>query len=583
MAWRLEIHHIGLDRRGDATLILAINDGMGANQAVQRRSMLIDGGMHLEHAFVDNYIQAQMGVVAGAAVPPLDVMVVTHYDVDHFRGITSLLRLGGAAGPPNIYDNVIIFDQGFSAGSTDNSYLVYLQNVALRGARTRVTRNVLGLAAVPPVPPAPPGGWQASNWLLNDEIMWTNGAGAPVTPAALLGAVAGTNLNPPTVTCVAVNQFVQGAVGRQTGGVLGAERLKNEHSLGFIVQFNHFRYFIAGDLETAEEDAVQNHVNPADDLTNRVIAIHASHHGGNTSTSRAFVDRLKADAAFISCGNANQHVHPSQEVCNVLEGYPWAALAHPAEPPPSPDRPVYYYLTGYQVINIPPNLPQSYGDPNVSIVAGDPQAVPRVPGHIVLRVSLPQSQNDQRGEFYFGVREATRCAAQRAGATAINATAIGVAAANAIDAAGIDSRLQAVQAAVTAAANAAGAGGAVIAAANAAATAEASGVGPSGVNYSAGTIANHTAVQTIGNGGTQIEAAAAGAAAGAAFASGARHDAANATRDACLGANVAALAALNARLQCFLAIVVAVGVGLFNVELHDYFTAVNPYNTTHYG
>jgi hypothetical protein len=579
MAWRLEIHHIGLNGTGDATLILAINDGVGPNQMAQVRSMLIDGGELGEHAFVNNYITATLAGLLGGV--PLDVMVVTHYDIDHFNGIRGLLNLGGAWGGPNIYDNVIIFDQGYSEGSTDVSYLLYINAINLRGARARVTERVYGRAIPPPVPPPPAAGpWFAPNWLLNDEIMWTNGAGAAVTPAALLGAPPGINANPPTVTCIAANQFVQGVAGRNGG--MGTD-LKNEHSLGFIVQFNNFRYYIAGDLETAQENQVQLLLNPANDLAGRVVAIKTSHHGGNTSTSRAFLDRLKPDAAFISCGNANHHSHPAQEVVNVLDGYPWAAVPPAAPPPPSPHRPISYYLTGYQAIAPPP--PLSYGDPDVSRVAGDPTIFPRIPGHVVLTVSTAQSQSDQRGESYVGVREAARWAARGTGVADVNAVPIGVAAANAFAGAGINSRLAAVQAAAVAAATAAGAGGGVSAAANLAATNAATGLGLGGLNYTSLTIARHTAVQTLANGGTPAQAAVAGAAAGAAFSSGERNNASQATLQALLGVGVLGLAAVMPGVNCGNAITNAAGGGLFNVSFHDYFRlpGAGPQNITHTG
>lgn len=566
MAWRLEIHHIGLNRRGDATLILAINDGMGANQLPQVRSMLIDGGMDLEHAFVNNYIQARLGVVAGAAVPPLNVIVVTHYDVDHFNGITGLLQLGGAGGAANIYNNVIIFDQGFSEGSSDNSYLNYRAAIALRGARSRVTRNVLGTTNIAP-PYVPPGGWQAANWLLNHEIMWTNPLGNAVTPAALLAAPPGTNLNPPRVTCFAANQYVQGAAG--TFGGHSAD-LKNEHSLGFIVEFNNFRYYIAGDLESPQEDQLRLFLNPTDDLAGRVVAIKASHHGGNTSTSQAFLDRLRPDAAFISCGNVNQHLHPAQQVVNVLDGYLWGGAPHAAAPPPSSRRPVPYYLTGYYVPGPPP---LSHGAPDISYTAGDPSSAPRIPGHIVLTVTEAQSLNDQRGESYFGVREAVRWAARGTGVLEPAATGIGTAAANAFAGAGLNTRQAAAQTAAQAAAVAAGATAATGLAASFAAGHAMSGAGPGGANYDAQTIANYTAAQTLlpAAGGNQTQAAVAGAAAGAAFASGEKHWAQSATSRGLIGSGIALMPAINASLNCFSAITLAVGVGLFNVSFNDYF------------
>src|SRR5262245_35576425 len=292
MVWRLEIRNIGLDRKGDATLIRAINDGVGPNQAQQYRSVLIDGGLNTDSARVDGYLATALVDAAGNALP-LDVIVVTHYDIDHFRGVTDLLNLPGT---PR-YNNTIIFDQGFSVGSSNNAYRNYVAAIASRGQRSRVTGNVLGLQLIPFYPPAPAGGWEASETLLGDEIMWTNTAGAARTPAALLGAAAGTNLNQPTITCIAVNQYVvppHGQAAVRHGGA-GAD-LRNQHSLGFIVQFNNFKFYIAGDLERAQEDAATE-LNAANDLAGRVSAIHASHHGGVTSTSRAFLNRLKPAAA----------------------------------------------------------------------------------------------------------------------------------------------------------------------------------------------------------------------------------------------------------------------------------------------
>ena len=43
-----------------------------------------------------------------------------------------------------------------------------------------------------------------------------------------------------------------------------------------------------------------------------------SHHGSVTSSSEAFLDKIKAEVAVISCGMPNKYNHPRQEVLTRL-------------------------------------------------------------------------------------------------------------------------------------------------------------------------------------------------------------------------------------------------------------------------
>src|SRR5579863_5784509 len=95
MPWTLRIVHIDLESSGDATLIIAHD-----TTSLVTRSALVDGGRAGNVAKVHNTILAQV-------VNPLNIMVVTHYDDDHLKGITSLLNNANA-----IYANPRIYDQG---------------------------------------------------------------------------------------------------------------------------------------------------------------------------------------------------------------------------------------------------------------------------------------------------------------------------------------------------------------------------------------------------------------------------------------------------------------------------------------
>ncbi len=407
MAWHLEIHHIHLLRTGDATLIVAQEVPPLAGAVAIRRSMLIDGGLRAYAATVDAYVAARLGVGG-----QLNVMVCTHYDGDHMGGLTDLLLI------PGRYNNTFIYDQGWPQAQ-DNPYIYYVRAIngighagpvaGLAGGagRTRVTAAVRsdgvamgGMPAGLGVGPAAPLGAPASinlapQWLLTGaapaDPLW-NGFGAPIPVGA------------PTTEFVAANRYVATFGGGIVGpiGPLGiGAALKNRKSLALLVTFGTFRYFVAGDLETPQEDQARLMLNNANNAAGRVLAFKTSHHGGNTSTSRLFVNQLRPDAAILSCGTVNQHNHPAQQTINVLDGYPPLPGAHGPVPPQPPNRPVDNYLTGFQVVGPPP---LTFGG-DVSMTAGDPNAgPPAIPGDIRLTVTNAQSLVAVQGAVYNAAR-----------------------------------------------------------------------------------------------------------------------------------------------------------------------------------
>ncbi|WP_433345416.1 ComEC/Rec2 family competence protein [Micromonospora sp. CA-111912] len=444
MTWSLEIHHIDLVGSGDSTLIVARDDGVGGGHAAQIRTVLIDGG-RLGHATrIDGYLTAAVPEFANGT-DDLDVMVVTHYDADHMGGVRGLL----ARRNTQLYDNVLIFDQGEPVNADEDPYLLYVNAIARPGtARTRVTRNVSsdttpvhkqraaqwlfagpvpgvrtppvmfgggvpvplgGNAAIAP-PPAlvAPGGaviapftlanWWHPYWLVGREILWTDAAGEPLnspTPAA----------PPPTIICIAANRFVRNGAATATyrsGGMLTPpEQTKNEKSLAFEVRFGNFRYYIGGDIEAMQEQSVSAYLNPVDSVAQRVHIVKASHHGANTATTRAFVDRMRPEVVLISCGTRNQFSHPADRTVGILEGYAGATPAPPA--PAAPGRAVPSYLTGYQVRGTPLVPPQSRGGPT-SRTAGS-QIPPMAQGNLRVDVSQVQADRDARGLWAVSLAE----------------------------------------------------------------------------------------------------------------------------------------------------------------------------------
>lgn len=311
MAWNLEIHHIDVGQ-GDSTLIIA-RDINGFGMVVQERAALVDGGTYAKGLDVHDY------VINTANLNQVDVVVATHYDVDHFGGLRRILGHG-----TNVYDNALIFDQGEPGqvsvkrsrgpggfvqhiSNRELDYTNYLTAITSRGARNRVTAHVS--CAPPSTHMTQLAGWQPPNWLLGDELLWYGG----VPP---VGA--------PTITCIAVNQYVDGVGGPFTSGM--AVDPKNEKSLALLIDFNNFRYYLGGDIESTQEARIAQRLNPANNALGRVLAMKVSHHGSDRSTAATFVNRLRPSAAFVSCGFDNTHQHPRQVVLQSLENC--ATLQH---------------------------------------------------------------------------------------------------------------------------------------------------------------------------------------------------------------------------------------------------------------
>lgn len=334
MAWNLQIHHIDVGQ-GDSTLIVAREIPPLLGVAPLVRSVLIDGGLAGQAGTVHNYITG----AAGANLAALNVLVVTHYDQDHFNGVSQLVRSNAVT-----YDNTIFFDQGWPGGGLENPYINYVRAINGRNpggalnavfggiapaGRARVTNRILswgvaptlgalaGYAGTAGVPAGVPGSInQPANWLVGREVMWTNGAGAPT--AALWGGMGapapGTAGGPPSLLCIAANERVLqpggGTVNIPSGLNPNSARGKNARSLVFLLRFEGFHYYIGGDILSQQEDNVAGIGNYLVNVAPAAIPVHAmkaSHHGSGESTSNAFLGQLQPNGVFISCGTGNNH------------------------------------------------------------------------------------------------------------------------------------------------------------------------------------------------------------------------------------------------------------------------------------
>ena len=84
----------------------------------------------------------------------------------------------------------------------------------------------------------------------------------------------------------------------------------NNDSLVLYVTKGDFEALFTGDLEEAGERAI---LGEYPNLTN-VDVLKAGHHGSKTSSTEAFVERLRPALAIFSAGKNNRYGHPHEEV-----------------------------------------------------------------------------------------------------------------------------------------------------------------------------------------------------------------------------------------------------------------------------
>lgn len=85
---------------------------------------------------------------------------------------------------------------------------------------------------------------------------------------------------------------------------------KNGQSLVLLLEYGTFRMLLTGDMEEEGEKQILEEGT----LENPVTILKAGHHGSKTSSSQAFLELIRPEAAVLSYGEGNSYGHPSEEV-----------------------------------------------------------------------------------------------------------------------------------------------------------------------------------------------------------------------------------------------------------------------------
>jgi competence protein ComEC len=224
---------------GDAILV----------QAPGNHALLVDGGGTYDGRF-DIGARVIAPVLWDRWIRRFDLVAMTHPQVNHARGLVSVLRL---------FPSAHLLTNGTPLTAD------YLREL-LRVARRRGTRHHRA--------PEGPRRWR-----------W--------------GKLQVTVLAPP-----------EAAEQRRTGWQPSTE---NDRSLVLRLQYGRVRVLLTGDIHQATERWLVRHRR---DL--RADVLHIPHHGSKTSTSPAFVRRVRPAVGIISLGAGNPYGHPRPQVLETL-------------------------------------------------------------------------------------------------------------------------------------------------------------------------------------------------------------------------------------------------------------------------
>ncbi len=91
---------------------------------------------------------------------------------------------------------------------------------------------------------------------------------------------------------------------------------RNGYSTVLEVKYKEYTMLLTGDLDEAGEEYLSKHVLGEG---KKYTLLKVAHHGSKYSTTEAFLEKVKAEYAVISCGKKNRYGHPHDEVLQRLE------------------------------------------------------------------------------------------------------------------------------------------------------------------------------------------------------------------------------------------------------------------------
>jgi len=88
---------------------------------------------------------------------------------------------------------------------------------------------------------------------------------------------------------------------------------ENDNSNVIYLKYNNYKFLFMGDAGIDKEKDILEKYDLKD-----IDVLKVGHHGSNTSSSKAFIDRINPKYSVISVGKNNRYGHPNREVLNNL-------------------------------------------------------------------------------------------------------------------------------------------------------------------------------------------------------------------------------------------------------------------------
>lgn len=148
---------------------------------------------------------------------------------------------------------------------------------------------------------------------LTNGAAWPSPDLGPGVTITILNANGKDTLQVDGVTPVSGDHTAQGGSGPPS---------ENDYSVALKVGYGNWRYATAGDSDgeynTSANGYTYNYIEgKIGPLFGNVDTMRANHHGSDHSSSQAYIDTLKPESVFISCGD-NSYGHPGNRMLNAL-------------------------------------------------------------------------------------------------------------------------------------------------------------------------------------------------------------------------------------------------------------------------
>ena len=310
-------------QQGDATLV----------QTPGGKVITIDGG---ENVMFARFLASRFPDTAPGARQPIDAMIVSHGDADHFGGLPEI-RDSEANGSPRkrfFARPVRVFHNGLVKRPSSTPDLEAFGTTKKSGSRTVITGLESDLTAVPA------GsmnkffqawrkalvGWQADAGQIefrrlargdDDAFDFLSPEGISVEVLGPVGTTAGGT--PGLVYLRAPKDGVPMAHLDYEPGALSASHTINGHSIVLRLTYGNVRMLFAGDLNNPiEEVLVKDHDAGDVDLTSEVFKV--PHHGSH-EFSPEFMRAVSPVVSVISSGDENsrvEYIHPRATLVSSL-------------------------------------------------------------------------------------------------------------------------------------------------------------------------------------------------------------------------------------------------------------------------